>query len=80
METLGSDPTAFEVLVKFTAPFNTTGSPTMTFPAGFTPKGTPVAMQVVGRHLDEALLVRATRAFQRVTDWHRRHPSMTGRR
>ena len=80
METLGSDPNAFEVLVKFTAPFNTTGSPTMTFPAGFTPKGTPVAMQVVGRHLDEALLVRATRAFQRVTDWHRRHPSMTGRR
>ena len=39
METLGSDPNAFEVLVKFTAPFNTTGSPTMTFPAGFTRQG-----------------------------------------
>jgi amidase len=74
MVTLGQDPNAFEVLVKFTAPFNTTGSPTITFPAGFTRQGTPVAMQLVARHLDEALLVRAGRAFQRETDWHRRHP------
>ncbi len=74
MATLGQDPNAFEVLVKFTAPFNTTGSPTITFPAGFTRQGTPVAMQLVARHLDEALLVRAGRAFQRETDWHQRHP------
>ena len=76
METLGSDPAAFEVLVKFTAPFNTTGSPTITFPAGFTPKGTPVAMQLVARHGGEPLLVRAARAYQRETDWHRRHPAL----
>ena len=76
METLGSDPNAFQTLVKFTAPFNATGSPTITFPAGFTRQGTPVAMQLVGRHLDEALLVRAARAFQRETDWHRRHPAL----
>ena len=76
METLGSDPAAFEVLVKFTAPFNTTGSPTITFPAGFTPKGMPVAMQLVARHGGEPLLVRAARAYQRETDWHRRHPAL----
>ena len=74
METLGQDPNAFAVLVKFTAPFNMTGSPAITFPAGFTRQGTPVAMQLVARHLDEGLLVRAARAFQRETDWHRRHP------
>ena len=76
MATLGQDPNAFEVLVKFTAPFNSTGSPTITFPAGFTKQGTPVALQLVARHLDEALLVRAARAFQRETDWHRRHPAL----
>lgn len=76
MATLGSDPNAFEVLVKFTAPFNTTGSPTITLPAGFTRQGTPVAVQLVARHLDESLLVRAGRAFQRETDWHRRHPAL----
>jgi amidase len=76
MAMLGQDPNAFATLVKFTAPFNTTGSPTITFPAGFTRQGTPVAMQLVSRHLDEALLVRAGRAFQRETDWHRRHPEL----
>ena len=78
MEALGTDAQAFEVLVKFTAPFNSTGSPTITFPAGFTRQGTPVAMQLVARHMDEALLVRAARAFQRETDWHRRHPAWRG--
>jgi amidase len=76
MAMLGQDPNAFATLVKFTAPFNTTGSPTITFPAGFTRQGTPVAMQLVSRHLDEALLVRAGRAFQRQTEWHRRHPTL----
>ena len=76
MAMLGQDPNAFATLVKFTAPFNTTGSPTITFPAGFTRQGTPVAMQLVSRHLDETLLVRAGRAFQRETDWHRRHPAI----
>ena len=36
--------------------------------------GLPVAVQFVGKHLGEAEIFRAGRAFQRVTDWHRRHP------
>ena len=76
MAALGSDPDGFDRLVKFTAPFNTSGSPTITLPAGFTRQGTPVALQLVARHLDEALLVRAGRGFQRETDWHRRHPAL----
>ena len=76
MAALGSDPDGFDRLVKFTAPFDASGSPTITLPAGFTRQGTPVALQLVARHLDEALLVRAGRAFQRETDWHRRHPAL----
>jgi amidase len=53
-----------------------TGSPTITLPGGFTEGGGPVAFQFVGRHLDEARLVAAGDAFQSVTDWHRRHPSL----
>jgi amidase len=74
MRSLGDEPEGFNRLVRFTAPLSTTGSPTITFPAGFTRQGEPVAMQLVARHLDETLLVRAARAFQRETDWHRRHP------
>jgi amidase len=74
METLGVDPESFARLVKFSAPFNMSGSPTITLPCGFTRHGTPVAIQLVARHLGEATLVRAGRAFQRETDWHRKHP------
>ncbi|MEQ1806467.1 MAG: amidase [Burkholderiaceae bacterium] len=76
MKALGADPEGFTRLVHFTAPFDTTGSPALTFPAGFTPAGAPVGVQLVARHLDEALLVRAGRAFQRVTDWHSRCPPL----
>lgn len=62
--------------VRFATPFDMSGSPTMTLPGGFTEKGLPVSFQLVGRHLEEALLVRAGHAFQQVTDWHRRHPSL----
>jgi amidase len=76
MATLTEDPDMLGGLLRFTCPFDMTGSPTITLPAGFTEDGGPVAFQFVGRHLDEARLVRAGDAFQRKTDWHNRHPSL----
>ena len=78
MDTLGVDPEGFARLVKFAAPFNMTGGPTLTLPGGFTPPGMPVAIQLAAAHLNETLLVRAGRAFQRETDWHRKHPALRG--
>jgi len=74
MATLGQVPSDLAALIRFTAPFSMSGSPTLTLPAGFTAKGLPVAVQFVGQHLGEAAICRAGRAFQRATDWHRRHP------
>jgi amidase len=51
-----------------------TGQPTLTMPSGFTAQGIPTAVQLTAGHLGEAVLIRAGRAFQGVTDWHRRHP------
>ena len=76
MRTLGQDPGALLALMRFTSPFDMSGSPTITLPSGFTAKGTPIAFQLVSRHFDEESLVRAGRAFQRETDWHRRHPRL----
>ena len=76
METLGQDADALLALMRFTSPFNMSGSPTITLPSGFTTKATPIAFQLVGRHFSEDLLVRAGRAYQRVTDWHRKHPRL----
>jgi amidase len=63
-------------LLRYTSPFDMTGSPTITLPGGFTAQGTPIAFQFVARHFEEDLLVRAGWHYQQATDWHRRHPSL----
>jgi amidase len=74
MSVIGTVPSELARLIKFTAPFDMSGHPTITLPAGFTAKNTPVAIQLVAAHLNEATLIRAGSAFQRVTDWHARTP------
>jgi len=69
-------PGGIDDALRFTAPFDMSGSPTITLPGGCTPAGLPIGFQLVGRHLDEALLVRAGHAYQGATDWHRRHPAL----
>ena len=76
MATLGQDPNALGALIRFTAPFDMSGSPTITLPSGFTARNTPIAVQLVSAHWGEDLLVRAGRAYQRETDWHRQHPKL----
>lgn len=69
-------PNGIDDVLRFTAPFDMSGSPAMTLPGGFDAKGMPIGFQLIGAHLSEALLVRATHAYQGATDWHRRHPSL----
>ncbi len=76
MATLGQDAAAIGKLLRFTAPFDMTGSPTITLPCAFTKSGLPLAFQLVARHMEEDLLVRAGHAYQQATDWHRRHPDL----
>jgi amidase len=76
MAKLTEDPDLIGGLLRFTCPFDMTGSPTITLPAGFTDGGGPVACQFVARHFDEERLVKAGDAFQRNTNWHKRHPSL----
>jgi amidase len=76
MASLGEDAQLVSDLLRFTCPFDMTGHPTITLPAGFTAENTPVAFQFAGRHFEEAVLVRAGHAFQSATDWHKRHPQL----
>jgi amidase len=62
------------MLLRFTAPFDMSGSPTITMPCGFNAKGLPVGFQLVGPHLSEALLLRAGHAYQQATPWHTMPP------
>jgi amidase len=76
MATLGEDPGLISGLLRFTCPFDMTGSPTITLPAGFTDAGGPIGFQFVAPHFQETRLVSAGDAFQRSTEWHKRHPSV----
>ena len=56
-----------------TIPFNLTGQPALSFPAGFE-SGLPLAAQLVGRIGDEDLICAAAHAFERSTDHSTQHP------
>lgn len=72
-----SDPKNIPGLIRFTAPFDMSGSPTLTLPCGQSDDGLPIGFQLVGRDLSEDLLCSAGHAFQRATSWHERHPQLS---
>lgn len=63
----------------FVFPVNLTGQPAASIPAGFTAEGLPVGLQIIGRHLDDALVLRASAAFEKVRSWHHRLPPILTR-
>jgi aspartyl-tRNA(Asn)/glutamyl-tRNA(Gln) amidotransferase subunit A len=64
--------------IPFTYPFNMTGQPAASVPCGFTSRGLPVGLQIVGRHNDDASVLRAAAAFERARPWRGRRPSAFG--
>lgn len=58
----------------FTFPLNMTGQPAATIPAGWTEDGLPVGLQIIGRHLDDPTVLRASAAFEAAQPWKHRWP------
>jgi Asp-tRNA(Asn)/Glu-tRNA(Gln) amidotransferase A subunit family amidase len=48
----------------FSYPFNLTQQPACTLPCGFTGDGLPIRLQLVGPMFDDALVLRAARAYE----------------
>lgn len=63
----------------FVFPINLTGQPAASIPAGFTAEGLPVGLQIIGRHLDDALVLRASAAFEKACGWNHRLPPILHR-
>ena len=53
----------------FTFPMNLTGQPAASIPAGFTQDGLPVGLQIIGRHLDDPMVMKASAAFEAARPW-----------
>ena len=60
----------------FTFPFNLTGQPAASIPAGWTENDLPVGLQIVGRPHDEATILRAAARFEEAQPWHDRWPEL----
>ncbi|MFC8010444.1 amidase [Streptomyces cinereoruber] len=60
----------------FTYPFNITGQPAVSLPAGRTPGGLPVGIQMVGAPGGEARLLAVAAAFERALPWADERPPL----
>src|SRR3989475_515376 len=60
----------------FSYPFNFTGQPAASVPAGFTPAGLPVGLQIVGPRLADLTVLRAAAAVEAARPWGGRRPPL----
>jgi len=59
---------------QFTYPFNVTGQPVASAPAGWTTSGLPVGLQIIGDRYNDALVLQAAKAFESVQPWSEKRP------
>lgn len=59
----------------FTLPLNLAGLTGVVVPCGFA-EGLPIGLQIIGRALDEATVLRVAYAYEQATTWHKRSPEL----
>ncbi len=67
------DPISLYLADVDTVPINLAGVPSISLPCGFSGR-LPIGMQVIGKHFDEAAILRTAFAFEENTDFHTRQP------
>ena len=60
----------------FTIPCNLAGLPGLSLPCGFTGKGLPVGLQILGNFFQEEKILRVAWAYEQNTEHHRRKPKL----
>ena len=57
-------------------PFNLTGHPALGLMTGLSSGGLPLSMQLVGKSLNEKMVLRVAAAYEQATQWHAKHPDL----
>lgn len=72
----GTTEGATDSYVRFSAPANVTGLPSLSVPCGFTAGGLPIGMQIMGKPFAEATLLTVGQAYESATAWLDRRPAL----
>ncbi|MGD8250912.1 MAG: Asp-tRNA(Asn)/Glu-tRNA(Gln) amidotransferase subunit GatA [Desulfobacterales bacterium] len=70
------DPLTMYLSDMFTLSANLAGIPGISVPSGFSTEGLPIGIQIMGRHFDEATLLRAASQFENAAALDRRKPQL----
>jgi len=75
---IDGDPIPLLGAVAFTYPFNLSGHPAASVPAGLTRNGLPVGLQIIGPRQRDDLVLQASYAFEQIRPWNEHWPQLVG--
>jgi aspartyl-tRNA(Asn)/glutamyl-tRNA(Gln) amidotransferase subunit A len=73
------DPSTLFTKPSFTTAFNVGGNPALSLCCGFAENGMPFSLQIVGKLLDDANVLRVGDAYEKATPWRDHRPSLVAR-
>jgi aspartyl-tRNA(Asn)/glutamyl-tRNA(Gln) amidotransferase subunit A len=63
----------------YTISINLAGLPAVSVPCGFDGDSMPIGLQIIGKHFDEATILRAAHHYEQATEWHKKKPRIEDR-
>ena len=70
------DPLTMYLIDIFTLSANLAGIPGMSVPCGFSAKGLPIGLQLLGKHFNEEMLFKVAYNFEQATDFHKKKAAL----